>query len=107
MYHVAIVALLSLVVLAAIDLFEELVPGLARVRTLATFTLGVVIALALDYSLFRAFGVAVRDSWMGIWGTGLILGALAPVWRTVLGFLGYRDEPSTTRSRQDRPRVAA
>ena len=107
MYQVAIVALLSLVVLATIDLFEELVPGLARVRAVATFTLGVVIASALDYSLFRAFGVAVRDGWMGTWGTGLMLGALASVWRTVLGFLGYREEASTTTSRQNRPRVAA
>ena len=107
MYQFAVVALFGLVALKVTDLAVELVPGVERVRTLLTFSLAVLAAVALDYSLFRAFGIVVREAWMGTVGTGLVIGSLASAWAAVLGWLGTtsiaRHQPVTS----ERPRIAA
>jgi hypothetical protein len=107
MYDFAIVALLGLAVLKVAELLEELVPGLDRFHTLMTFTLGLVAAVAADYSLFAGYHVVLRESWMGTWGTGLIVGAFAAVWRAALGYLTPGAATTSRPARTDRPRVAA
>src|SRR5437764_11462993 len=91
MYNFAVVALLGLAAMAVIDFVEELVPGVARVHRFATFALGVVVAVALNYSMFTGFHVAVRETWMGTWGTGLVIGSLGTAWRALFGYLGYSE----------------
>lgn len=107
MYEFAIVALLGLAVLKVAELLEEVVPGLDRFHTLLTFTLGLVAAVAADYSLFAGYHVVLRESWMGTWGTGLIVGSLAAVWRAGLGYLTPGETKTTRPGRTERPRVAA
>ena len=107
MYEFAVVALLGLAALKVVDLLTELVPGIAGVRTLATFVLAVVAVLAIDHSVFSGFGITVRDEWVGTLLTGLIVGALASAWDTVLGWFGATDAPAVEGRRTGRPRIAA
>jgi hypothetical protein len=95
MYEFAIVALLGLATLKVVDLFEEIVPALDKFNTLLRLAIGVVIAVALDHSLFSAYGISVRNNWMGTWGTGLIIGSLATAWRAVFGYVGAIAEDGT------------
>jgi len=88
MYQFAVVALLGLAVLKIADLLEDFLPGLARMNALLTYVLAVAAAVALDYSLFKGFHIGVRESWMGPWFTGFIVGSLATVWRVIFGYLG-------------------
>lgn len=107
MYEFAVVTLLGLVALKVTDLVIENVPGLDRIRTLFTFTLAVLFAIALDYSVFEGFGVQAREAWMGTIGTGLVIGSLASAWAALLGWFGSTSATGTTRVQNDRPRMAA
>ena len=79
MYHFAVAALLALATLKVVDLLEGLMPAVSRGRSLLTFALAVGAAVALDFSVFAGYHIAVRETWMGTWGTGLIIGSLATV----------------------------
>ena len=107
MYEFAVVTLLGLVALKVTDLVIENVPTFDRIRTLFTFALGIVMTLALDYSVFEGFGVTVREAWMGTVGTGLVVGSLAAAWSALLGWFGTTSIGDTNRSRNERPRIAA
>ena len=107
MYEFAVVTLLGLVALKVTDLVVEVVPGLDKIRTLLTFTLAVVVAVALDFSLFRGFGISVREAWMGTVGTGLVIGSLAGAWASVLGWLGTTSIAANRPIGSERPRIAA
>lgn len=107
MYEFAVVALLGLTTLKVADVLVESVPGLARLRTLFTFVLAVVVAVALDHSMFAGFGIPVREAWMGTVGTGLVIGALAAAWSVVLGWLGDTPIARHTAGSGERPRIAA
>ncbi len=107
MYEFAVVALLGLAALKVVDLVAELVPGIERVRTLATFVLAVLAVMALDYSVFRGFGIEVPEEWAGTLLTGIIVGSLASAWQAVLGWLGRSEGIAGEGRRTDRPRIAA
>ena len=83
MYHFAIVAFLGLATLKVVDLLEDYVPGLDRIHALLTFAVGVAAALALDYSVFRGFGITIRNEAVGKWVTGLVVGSMATTWRAI------------------------
>ena len=107
MYEFAVVTLLGLVTLKVTDLVIENVPGLDRIRTLFSFALAIVFALALDYSVFEGFGVTVREAWMGTVGTGLVIGSLAGAWSTLLGWMSTAIVGRSTTVTGERPRIAA
>jgi len=107
MYEFAIVALLGLVALKVTDMVIENVPGLDRIRTLFTFVFAIVMTIALDHSMFEAYGVTVREAWMGTVGTGFVVGSLASAWAALLGWFGTTSATDTTKSRTERPRIAA
>ena len=107
MYEFAVVTLLGLVTLKVTDLVIENVPGLDRIRTLFGFTLAILFAIALDYSMFEGFGVQVREAWMGTIGTGLVIGSLASAWSALLGWFGTASVGDATKVRNERPRMAA
>lgn len=107
MYEFAAVALLGLATLKVVDLLSELVPGIAKVRTLTTFALAVAAVLTLDYSIFSGFGITVREDVIGTVVTGLIVGSLAAAWDAVLGWFGTSKEVGTDRGNAGRPRIAA
>ena len=107
MYEFAVVALLGLATLKVVDLLSELVPGIAKARTLTTLLVAVLAVVALDYSVFEGFGIAVRENWIGTVTTGFVVGALAAAWQTVLGYLGT-SEGTAGEGRRNRPtRIAA
>lgn len=107
MYQFAVVALLGLATLKVVDLLEEFVPGLTRIHLLLTFALAIAATVALDYSIFQGFGIAVRDHWMGTWGTGLMVGSLTTAWRAVFGYLGSSEGKAPESATRGRPRMAA
>jgi hypothetical protein len=107
MYEFAVVALLGLATLKVVDLLSELVPSIAKARTLTTFVVSVAAVVALDYSVFQGFGIAVRENWLGTVMTGFVVGALAAAWQTVLGYLGTSEGTAGGSRRNDRPRIAA
>jgi hypothetical protein len=107
MYHFAVVALLGLVTLKVVELLIELVPGVGRTSTLATFAVGIATSVVLDYSMLAAFGIAVREQWMGTVATGLIVGALAFAWQAAFGWLGTGSGDTAETRSPRRPRIAA
>src|SRR3989442_15948741 len=107
MYDFAIVALLGLATLKLPDLLEALVPALARFSAFLRLAIGVVAAVAIDYSLFAAFGVSVREQWLGTWATGLMIGSMATVWRAAFGWLGTGDSDAAEPGHRGRARMAA
>ncbi len=107
MYEFAVVTLLGLVALKVTDLVLENVPGLDRIRTLFIFTLGIVFALALDFSLFDGYGIPVREAWMGTVGTGLVIGSLSSAWSALLGWFGTTTVTGHKVGGNERPRIAA
>ena len=107
MYHFAVVALLGLAVLKIADLLEDFIPSLAKVNALLTYALAVAAAVALDYSIFKGFHIGVRESWMGPWFTGFIIGSMTTVWRVAFGYLGSSEGKSAGERHPQRPRVAA
>ncbi|HEX2119584.1 MAG TPA: hypothetical protein VHF91_10400 [Acidimicrobiales bacterium] len=107
MHEFAVVALLGLVALKVTDLVVDNAPGLDRIRTLFTFTLAVVFAVAIDFSLFDGYGITVREAWMGTVGTGLVIGALSSVWSTLLGWFGTTSVGTGTKTGNGRARIAA
>jgi len=107
MYHFAVAALLALATLKVVDLLEGLMPAVARFRSLLTFALAIGVAVALDFSVFAGYDITVRETWMGTWGTGLIIGALAAVWQALFVYLGASDRKTPVEHRDTRARVAA
>lgn len=106
MYEFAVVALLGLATYKVTDLVSDLVPGVGKLRTLSTFVIAVLGVVALDFSVFEGFGIAVREAWVGTLFTGLIVGSMAAAWQALLGYLGT-GEGADEKRRQDRPRIAA
>lgn len=107
MYEFAVVALLGLATLKVVDLLSELVPGIAKARTLTTLLVAVLAVVALDYSVFEGFGIAVRENWIGTVTTGVVVGALAAAWQTVLGYLGASEGTAGEGRRNGPTRIAA
>lgn len=109
MYHFAVVALFALVALKLVEVIVEMVPSVAKARTLLTLAVGVALAVGLDYSLFGGFAIVLRESWMGTVATGLVIASLTTAWSAVFGWLGAGGETgaSTGRESRGRPRIAA
>jgi len=107
MYQFATVALFGLAVLGVTNLLVEMIPGIARHRTLATFVLALGAVVALDWSMLAGFGIPVREAWMGTWATGLIVGSLASAWQAVLAWFQAPARSLTDPGRAERPRIAA
>ena len=88
MHDFAITVLLGLALFKIVDVFEDLVPGLTKYHTLMTMVLAVAGVVGIHYSLFDAWGVTLRDSWMGMWATGFVVAGTTSVWRAAFHYLG-------------------
>ena len=73
MYDFAIIALLALATLKLVDFLTDAVPQLRNMRSLATFVIGIGATVLLDYSLFRGFGIGIRNDTVGVWVTGFVV----------------------------------
>lgn len=91
MHDFAIVALLALAAYKTVDFLTGLLgKSDATTRLMVTVAMGIVFTEVLDYSVFAAWGIGVRETWMGPVFTGLIVAGLAYAWHEVLGFIeGY------------------
>ena len=74
MYEFAIVVLLGIGTFKLVDMVGEYL-NLSKVTTLFTIVVGVLVAWALDFSLFAQWGVEVRSELIGYIGTGLMIAA--------------------------------
>jgi hypothetical protein len=100
MHDFAITVLLGLALFKIVDVVEDLVPGLTKFHTLVTMALAVGGVVAINYSLFDAYGIALRESWMGLWGTGFVVAGTTSVWRAAFHYLGSSEgeEPEVRHS---------
>jgi hypothetical protein len=96
MYDFAIVALLALGTVKLVDFLSDYIPPLKAWRSLLTFIAAVGVVVALDYSLFAGFDIAIRDETLGVWVTGFMVAGVTVAWRAVFGYLTHdratRDE---------------
>jgi hypothetical protein len=86
MYAFAIVALLGLGVLAVMKIFSRYTSVATELQALLLVALGVGGAWLLNVSLFAAWAIPVRASWIGITLTGLIVAGAAYFWGAILDF---------------------
>jgi hypothetical protein len=107
MYDFAIIVLMGLAIFKVVDLLEGFVPQLASFHLLTTLALGVVGAVALDYSVFARYGVELRTADMGVWMTGLIMAGTTSIWRAAFHWLGTSEGEEPEVRHQSRPRIAA
>ncbi len=89
MYHFAIVALMALSVVKLVDFLTDSVAMLKAFRSLLTFALAIAAVLIVDYSVFGAWGITVRDETVGTWMTGLMVAGLTVPWRAIFGYLTH------------------
>ena len=89
MYDFAIVALLALATVKLVDFLSDAIPQLRRMRSLATFVIGVGATVLLDYSLFRGFGIGIRNDTVGVWVTGFVVAGMTVPWRALFAYLTH------------------
>ncbi len=89
MYDFAIVALLALATLKLVDFLSDAIPQLRSVRSLATFVIGVGATVLLDYSVFRGFGIGIRNDTVGVWVTGFVVAGMTVPWRALFAYLTH------------------
>jgi hypothetical protein len=96
MYEFAIVALLALGTVKLVDFLSDYIPPLKAMRSLLTFIAAVGVVVALDYSLFAGYDIAIRNETVGVWVTGFMVAGVTVAWRAVFGYLTHdratRDE---------------
>ena len=111
MYAFAIMALLGLGVLAVSGIASRYVSLAAEVWAFVLVSLGVGAAWLINLNLFTMWGIATRDSAIGVTLTGLIIGGVAFFWREILAFFSglgrkFTDEAATLEKTEHLRRVA-
>jgi uncharacterized sodium:solute symporter family permease YidK len=89
MYDFAIVALLALATVKLVDFLCDQVEPLRALRSLLTFVAAIGGVVALDYSVFGGFGIAVRNDTVGTWTTGFMVAGLTVPWRALFAYLTH------------------
>lgn len=93
MYDFALVALMALALVKTVDFVVDQMSGLEKMRSLLTFAGGIGTMWLLDYSLFDAWAVEIRDATLGIWITGFIVAGMTVVWRAAFSYLTHHNSP--------------
>lgn len=100
MYAFAVVILLGIGTFKLVDMVSEYL-NLSKITTLFTILLGVLIAWALDFSLFAQWDITVRSDALGYVGTGLMIAAagyaVPQVFAHVGDIIGRRRQVETGR----------
>jgi hypothetical protein len=105
MYAFALVALLALGTLKLVDYLSETIEPLRALRSLLTFVIAVVVTVVLDFSLFKAWGVAINNDGVGTWVTGFIVAGMTVPWRALFAFLTH-DRATSDETLGDHARIA-
>jgi hypothetical protein len=101
MYAFVVFVGLALALAVVWEVLNEILPVKAPRALTTTVTVGVAIlvAWALDYSVFRAFGQPLRADWMNPVATGVVLVGMGEFIRAVIGNLGLNISIGTNRSK--------
>ena len=101
MYAFVVFVGLALALAVVGGVLDEVLPVKAPKALTTTVTVGVAIlvAWALDYSVFRAFGQPLRADWMNPVATGVVLVGMGEAIRAVLGNLGINISIGSSRSK--------
>jgi hypothetical protein len=101
MYEFGIVVLLGIGTFKVVDMLNEYV-DLSKIQSILTIALGALVAWALEFSLFAAWGIEVRSAMLGYIGTGLMIAAAGyatpQVFEHVAEVLGHRRETRTVKA---------
>lgn len=89
MYTFAIVVLLALGTVKLVDFLADNLDVVRRYRSLLTFVVAVAAVVALDWSMFEAFGTPIRDRDLGVWMTGFLVAGMTVPWRALFGYLTH------------------
>ena len=90
MYQFAIVALLALATVKLVDFLVDFLPGeRGLMRSLLTFIVAIGGVMALDYSMFTGWDVAIRNQRTGVVVTGLAVAGATSAWRALFGYLTH------------------
>lgn len=110
MHDFAIVLLLGLAAYKTVDFLTGVLHSEDnRLRLLLTLGMGILFTEILDYSVFEAWKIAVRETWMGPLFTGMIVGASSYVWHEILGLvegMGRRQRDEAIEIERRTPRAA-
>lgn len=87
MYIFAVVLLLGLAVMAVTMLFERFLRIADELMVGIALLLGIGTAWLADFSLFASWGVVLREEWIAIVLTGLVLGGVAHILYEVIGLI--------------------
>jgi len=107
MYDFAIVALMALATVKLVDFLSDAVPQLAKWRSLLTFVVAVGGTLLIDYSIFRGFGISVRNDTVGTWVTGFAVAGMTVPWRALFGYLTHDRAAADETLGEHTPKVRA
>ncbi|HEU5161027.1 MAG TPA: hypothetical protein VFU43_28780 [Streptosporangiaceae bacterium] len=111
MYIFAIAVLLGLAVTAVSLLIARFISMATELWALLLIALGVGAAWLADFSMFTGWDIPVRENWIGITMTGLVLAGFAEAWYVVLRLLRglerkYNDEAAFLEREKGLRRVA-
>lgn len=101
MYEFGIVVLLGIGTFKVVDMLNEYV-DLSKIQSILTIALGALVAWALEFSLFAAWGIDVRSAVLGYVGTGLMIAAAGyatpQVFEHVGEVIGHRRDTRTVKA---------
>jgi hypothetical protein len=89
MYDFAVVALLALAVVKLVDFVTDNLGDLSKMRSVLTFVAGIGAAWLLDYSLFAAWDIPIRDADMGVFVTGFVIAGMTVPWRALFAWFTH------------------
>lgn len=93
MYEFTMLAMLALALIKVVDFLVDQMAGLERMRSTMTFIGAVGGMYALDFSLFRAWGLEVSSDWMGVAATGFMVAGITVAWRAVFSYVTHQTSP--------------
>jgi hypothetical protein len=98
-------------VMAVANFADRFLSVVHELWTIAATGLGIGFAWLADFNLWKLWHLAVREDWIGVTLTGLILGGLAVFWRELVGFFAslsrkFTDEAVAIEKGQELRRVA-
>ena len=88
MYVFTMVVLLGLAVAAVCAVTDRFVVRVPEIRTGSLLILGIAFAWIADFNVFALWAMPLRENWMEIGATGLILGGIGLVSYEVVAYLG-------------------
>lgn len=89
MYTLGIVLLLAVATVKLVDFLTDKIEALRPMKSLLTFVIAVGATVALDFSVFRAWGSGIDNETLGVWITGFAVAGMTSVVRAVLGYLTH------------------